>query len=216
MHTDEEKELLLLQQILFFRELGFELKKIQKILGKSEFDQLAALTSHRTVLQKNLVRTKKLIETIDNTVKHLKGIKKMKDKEFYYGFSKEKQKEYEKQILDRFGEKGKAHMEECRQRVKDWTESNWEESKKAFAEICQELAEQMNRKLKADSQEVQETIRKHYQWLKQFWTPNRESYSGHGQFIVQSDLRKAYEAYHSEMPEFLSVAINRFAQSELD
>src|ERR1700686_1785965 len=43
----EEKELLQLQQILFFKELGFSLKQIQKVLGPDDFDQLSALYSHR-------------------------------------------------------------------------------------------------------------------------------------------------------------------------
>ena len=77
----EEKELLLLQQILFFRELGFPLKDIQKILRKKDFDQLVTLTSHKQVLMKNLERTKQLIETIEKTIKHLKGKQKMKEEE---------------------------------------------------------------------------------------------------------------------------------------
>jgi DNA-binding transcriptional MerR regulator len=52
----EEEQLLLLQQILFFRELGFELKQIQKVLGRKDFDKIGALCSHRQVLQKNLKR----------------------------------------------------------------------------------------------------------------------------------------------------------------
>jgi MerR family transcriptional regulator, thiopeptide resistance regulator len=74
----EEKQLLILQQILFSRELGFELKQIQKVLGRSDFDQMAALSSHRQVLEKDLKRTKELIKTIDKTIDHLKGTKKMK------------------------------------------------------------------------------------------------------------------------------------------
>ena len=35
----EEEQLLILQQILFFRELGFELKKIRKVLGRGDFDK---------------------------------------------------------------------------------------------------------------------------------------------------------------------------------
>lgn len=34
----EEKQLLALQQSLFFKELGFELKEIGKIMGRSDFD----------------------------------------------------------------------------------------------------------------------------------------------------------------------------------
>jgi len=83
----EEPQLLTLQQILFYRELGFELKRIKQILGRADFEKVAALQSHRKVLQKNLTRTRKLIETIDKTIQHLKGRKKMKSKEMFAGFS---------------------------------------------------------------------------------------------------------------------------------
>lgn len=43
----EEEQLLILQQILFFRELGFELKQIRKVLGRTDFDKMVALSSHR-------------------------------------------------------------------------------------------------------------------------------------------------------------------------
>jgi TipAS antibiotic-recognition protein len=62
---------------------------------------------------------------------------------------------------------------------------------------------------------VQEVIRRHYEWLKQFWTPNRESYAGHSQLIVDSDLRKAYQVHHPQLPQFMAAAINVFAEREL-
>jgi DNA-binding transcriptional MerR regulator/quercetin dioxygenase-like cupin family protein len=83
----EEVQLLILQQILFYRELGFELKQIKQILGRADFEKVAALQSHRKVLQKNLARTLQLMETIDKTLKHLKGKKKMKSQEMFEGFS---------------------------------------------------------------------------------------------------------------------------------
>ena len=43
----EEPQLLALQQILFYRELGFELKQIKEILGRANFEKVAALESHR-------------------------------------------------------------------------------------------------------------------------------------------------------------------------
>ncbi len=83
----EEAQLLILQQILFYRELGFELKRIKRILGQAKFQKAAALRSHRKVLEKNVTRTRTLIETIDKTIKHLKGTKKMKSEELFTGFS---------------------------------------------------------------------------------------------------------------------------------
>ena len=82
----EEAQLLILQQILFYRELGFELKRIKVILGQARFQKAAALRSHRKVLEKNVTRTRTLIETIDKTLEHLKGTKKMKSEELFTGF----------------------------------------------------------------------------------------------------------------------------------
>ncbi len=83
----EEPQLLMLQQILFYRELGFELKRINEILSQRKFKKIAALKSHRQVLEENVTRTRTLIETIDKTLSHLKGVKKMKSEELFTGFS---------------------------------------------------------------------------------------------------------------------------------
>ena len=83
----EEPQLLMLQQILFYRELGFELKRINEILSQREFEKIAALKSHRQVLERNFTRTRTLIETIDKTISHLKGARKMRSEELFMGFS---------------------------------------------------------------------------------------------------------------------------------
>jgi MerR family transcriptional regulator, thiopeptide resistance regulator len=211
----EEKQLLTLQQILFFRELGFELKQIQRLLRRSDFDQAAALKSHRKVLEKNLGRTQELIATIDKTLAHMKGKKKMKPAELFRGFDEKKQAEYEQQLIERFGEGMRKGIAQSRRKVKDWTKGDWERSGAEWNDICAGLVQAMSRKLAADSDEVQGHIRRHYEWLKKFWTPNRESYSGHGRFLLESDLRKAYDKHDPKLAEFMAEAIDIFAEREL-
>lgn len=82
----EEPQLLTLQQILFYRELGLELKEIKSILGRADFEKAAALESHRSVLRNNLARTQTLIATIDKTIEHVRGKKKMRKEEMFAGF----------------------------------------------------------------------------------------------------------------------------------
>src|SRR5687767_14067581 len=43
----EEPQLLTLQQILFYRELGIELRQIRQLLGRPDFQRVDALRSHR-------------------------------------------------------------------------------------------------------------------------------------------------------------------------
>jgi DNA-binding transcriptional MerR regulator len=211
----EEAQLLTLQQILFYRELGFELKEIKKILSRPDFDKVAALESHRKVLRKDLANTRKLIQTIDKTIEHLKGNRKMKNQELFVGFDPKQQAKHEQYLIDRYGECMKESIAQSKQRVKNWTKAKWEKTGAAFDGICKDLVALMGRQLPCDSREVQEVIRRHYEWLKQFWTPTRESYAGHSQFIVDTDLRKAYEKYDSRLPEFAASAMKVFAEREL-
>jgi len=110
----EEPQLLTLQQILFYRELGFELKQIERILARADFEKIAALESHRKVLQKNLARTRTLIETIGKTIEHLKGTKRMQSEEMFLGFSVAAGK-------DRYGEEIKLGGEpnDCKVSARD-------------------------------------------------------------------------------------------------
>src|SRR3954451_4128919 len=57
----EEPQLLTLQPILFYRELGFELKRIGQVLGRARFEKVAALQSHRKVMEKNLAQSRRLL-----------------------------------------------------------------------------------------------------------------------------------------------------------
>src|SRR3989442_4610313 len=109
----------------------------------------------------------------------------------------------------------KEEIAQSKLRVKDWKKSDWEKSGATFNQICQELVGAMEQKLAVESSEVQNLVRRHYNWLKQFWTPTRESYTGHTLLIVDSDLRKAYEARDRGLPEFIAAAIKVFAEREL-
>ncbi len=82
----EEPQLLKLQQILFYRELGLELREIRSILGQADFEKAAALESHRAVLAQKLARTQALITTIDKTIDHVRGSKEMSSKDMFAGF----------------------------------------------------------------------------------------------------------------------------------
>ena len=107
-----EKSVLRLQQILFYRELGFSLESIRDVLGKPEFQILDALEDHRESLQGRMRRLERLIQTVDKTIHHLKGEDFMSAKGLFEGFSEEQQEEYD--IL----------LQARKERVKFFYESN--------------------------------------------------------------------------------------------
>ena len=73
----DEDSIMRLQQIMFFRELGFSLREVGKIVSHSEFDVLGALRSQRKLLVRRSERLNELVSTIDKTVKRLEGEDKM-------------------------------------------------------------------------------------------------------------------------------------------
>lgn len=83
----ENEQILILQQILFYRELGFPLNDIKRMVNSDDFNKVDALISHKQVLNQNLDRTKKLINTIDQTIAHLRGKITMRNEELFVGFA---------------------------------------------------------------------------------------------------------------------------------
>src|SRR6185436_13919562 len=76
----EEKELLKLQQILFFRELAFSLDQIKEIMQSPKFDVLKALEEQRTMLTMKRDRIDTLLVTLE---KRIKGGEKMQNDDLY-------------------------------------------------------------------------------------------------------------------------------------
>lgn len=83
----EEEQILMLQQILFYRELNFSLNDIQRIISSDDFNKIDALISHKQILSQSLDRTRKLIKTIDQTIAHLRGKITMRNEELFSGFA---------------------------------------------------------------------------------------------------------------------------------
>lgn len=76
-------ELLRLQQILFYKKLGFSLDQIKKILNQDSFSLLSSLKTQRKMFLEKVEQSKKVVETIDLTIAHLKEKTKMEDKQFF-------------------------------------------------------------------------------------------------------------------------------------
>ena len=211
----EEEQLLMLQQILFFRELGFPLTEIQEIISSHDFDKIDALNAHKSILQSNLERTETLIKTIDKTISHLRGNLIMRDIEMYDGFDPNKQQEHEKYMVDS-GIITQKEIDDSWKNVRHWKKANWEQFKEEGEKLNLDLAKAMQNNLKPQDIVVQDLIRRHYAWVKHFWTPTKDSYSGLAQmYLDHPDFRTFYNRYHPNLVEYVVEAIKIFIKNEL-
>ena len=78
----DEKNLDVLQQILFYRELDLPLAQIKTLLESPDFDQETALIQHRAALLRRRDRLDRLLATIDRSLNALQEGKTMKNHGF--------------------------------------------------------------------------------------------------------------------------------------
>lgn len=212
----KEQQLLRLQQILFFKELGFALNDIQKLLSQDDFDNIKALNAHKKVLKDEIARKNGLIITIDKTIQHLKGKHVMKNKELYYGFDSNRQKEYERYLVKYQGLAAEDLLIESKKRTAKWDKDEWDKVKNEGDEIHKALANAIKQGLSPDSEEVQAIISRHYKMIQRFYDVSKEVYVGLTDLYAQHpDFNKFFEAYHPDMIEFIGDAMRFYAEKNL-
>ena len=75
-----------LQQILFYRELGFSLKDIKNLMDDLDFDKLRAFEDHLLALEAKRSRLDALIANVNKSISSLRGDSQMTDREKFQGF----------------------------------------------------------------------------------------------------------------------------------
>ncbi len=215
----EEKELLQLQQILFFKKLGLTLEQIRKVIGKSDFDQMAALHSHRKALSCEWEKIGRLLDTIDKTIKHLQGKKKMKDKEMFDGFNIAlvKLKEgmsysAEEKIVVQSVKNPTKKSEDIEKRGKAYYDKMVDTAHTLF----KELADCIEKEQDPADDKVQKIIKKHHAFTEQTHLATQEVYKALARLYAEHpEFRKQLDPFHPQLATFMAVAMTIFADREL-
>ncbi len=161
-----EKELELLQQILFYKERGFALQTIAGILYQKDFDVMAALREHLEELEKQQKRMEQLITTVKRTMEEMKGERKMSDKEKFEAFKRQmisdNEKNYGKEIREKYGEK---EVEASNRKMMNMTEKDYDHFIKLEQEILCKLQQAVSEGKRPESEEGKEISVLHKEWL---------------------------------------------------
>jgi len=209
----EEKELLKLQQILFFRELEFSLEQIKAIMESKAFDVLAAMKEQRSMLRLKRKRLDELLATIEKTIKSKEGGEYMKNDDMYGGFTKKQMEEYKEEAKKRWGETDAYKQSE--ERTKHFTKADYDRIAKKGTDLTQKIAEAREKGFSIDSPEVQELIAEHYDGLRTFYEPNYEMYLGLGNMYVDDPRFAAYyEKFGKGLAVFMRDAMIYFVATK--
>ena len=205
----EEEALLKLQQILFYREPDLSLDEIKAIVGRPDFDVLTALRSHKEALQGRVERLNRLIQTVDNTIEHLKGNESMNAKGLFEGFSEEEQEKYALEAEQMYD------PETVRASNRKWKAYPPAEKERILAEgkaIYVDLIAAMPKG--ATSAEVQTLIARWHQHMQYFWSPNDEQLLGLADgYNEDARFRANFDKMHPKLAGFMHEAVKVYVKN---
>ncbi|RPD42577.1 MerR family transcriptional regulator [Chitinophaga barathri] len=206
-----EKELLRLQQILFYKEMDFELKTIAELLDDPDFDMVKALLDHKKNLLQKKERIRTLLETLDKTIDHLKNKHTMNHEDLYKGLPKEQAQAWRKEAQERWPDQVK-HSEE---QLLKMSPEEFETLKANFSANGQQLVSMADKD--PHSPEVQRLIADHYHFILQFWgKPGSpiEAYKGLGDLYASDERYTAANGTpNPAFGQFMQKAMHYFADN---
>ncbi len=202
----EQESLLRLQQILFYRELELPLDEIKKIMGRRDFDVLAALQGHRQALNRQVNRLNRLIQTVDNTILHLKGKSAMSAKELFQGFTEEEEQRYTEEAMQMYD------PETVKASAKKWKAYTPAEKQRIGAEGIAVYTDLLAAQSKgAASAEVQSAIARWHRHIEYFWIPDDEQLLGLVDLYNDDRrFRRNFDKVSPELAEFMREAVKLY------
>jgi len=208
----DESDLEKLQQILFWRELGFSLEQIRQLVNQPGFDRRQALATQIKLLEERARHFQRLADLARDTLESEKGVKKMNNEELFKAFNYERMmedhKQYEAEVEDRWGNTEAYRI--SRERTAKYTREDWERINQVQMQNLQDLAGLYQSGVPYDHPEVLEVVERNRRFISDnFYPCSLEVFSGLGQMYV-SDER--FTAFYDRIASGLSAYYNEAIQ----
>jgi DNA-binding transcriptional MerR regulator len=206
----DEANLLRLQQILFYREIGLELAQIKANLDNPNFDLLETLRSHRRELVKKAERMQELINTVDNTIIYLAGESNVSKKQLFQAFSEEKQKDYERSARLQYG------PSVVNESIRLWN-SYSAGKKQAIGEegnqVYSDFVEAVEAGKSPLDPEVQAIVERWHKHMHYFYEPTLDIMRGLAMGYNQDpEFNATFTRMHPALPAYLEEAITEYVE----
>lgn len=176
----DEKSLLCMQEILFYRELDFSLKSIREILSSPNYDTNKALKEQKNLLILKKERLERLISAIDDAMKGEIVMRAFDNSEF---------EKYKTEVKEKWSETDayKEHTE----KTKHYSKDKWNNLAEQMNAIFAEFAVCMKNDKEPDSTEVQNLAKMLQNHITEnYYLCTNEILAGLGQMYVADERFK--------------------------
>lgn len=214
VYTDSDIEKL--QQILFFKELGFKIADIKNILESPDFDRVDALKSQRDLIYKKVDRYMKIINTVEATISSLeKGGENMKTEKLFEGLDYEEIKAHRDKYKEEVEKKYDSDLvKESNRRTNSYSKEKWEVIQGESSDIFNELAALMDKEVSNDR--VQELVKAYHNHIDTYFYPcSLEIYRGLGEMYVADErFTEFYDKVKVGLAAFIKEAIIYYVDNQ--
>lgn len=203
-----EENIETLQQIIFFKELGFPLKEIKKILSNPSFNRYEAFILQRKMLVEKRNQVDQMIETIDKTIKHMMGEIEMTYEERFRGINFSHYP-YQQEARERWGS---HRVDKTNEKLESMSKDEQKSLSERWEQIFQTLA--LLRNQSPESKEVQTKIKEWYDFLNEnFGEYSLKAFYGLGQLYIEDErFTHNINKYGQGLAKFMSEAMEIFAK----
>jgi len=210
----DEGDLERLQQVLFYRELGFALENIREVMAAPEFDHAAALREQRRLLEEQGDRLRAMIDAVDAAIAAHEGGYAMSDDEMFEVFGEFDPKQHEAEAEERWG--GNEAFQQSAARTKQYRKEDWERIKAEVDAINAAFADAMTAGVPATSTGAMEIAERHRQHISRwFYDCSPELHRGLGEMYVQDERFTAtYEAVRPGLGQYVHDAVVANAEEQ--
>ncbi|MFJ8259619.1 MerR family transcriptional regulator [Peribacillus asahii] len=188
-----QKEVDLLQQILFYRELEVRLEEIIEIIHQPTFNQTTALKNHYNNLKKKRARLDKIIATVEMTIASKEGGISMQDKQKFEGFKEkmieDNEQKYGKEIREKYGDET---VDASNAKLRGMSQEDYQ----AMAVLGEEILSLLEKAYETGdpaSDVAQKLAAKHKEWLLYSWINySKEAHAELAEMYVADERFTAY------------------------
>lgn len=214
LYTDND--LRRLQEILFFREVGFALKEIKSLLHSPHYNRTEALEKHLSILEAQKERIDGLIALVEAKIN---GAKETSFLEFSNSKVLELQAKYREEVLERWGDTDSFKEYEATFSLNARKLQN--EQMEAFYTMAQSIFEKLAiyENKSPDCSEVQQIVKQWQQYISEyFYQCDKQMLSYLGNLYVTDDRFSDFinRFGSSDLASFFSKAIDVFCTRKRD
>jgi DNA-binding transcriptional MerR regulator len=201
-----------LQEVLFFRELGFGLDQISKIVSSPGYDRTGALRAQRELLEASADRLLAMVDAIDTAIELERREMNMNPEEMLEVFGDFDPAQHEPEARERWGDTD-AYRESTR-RTARYTKADWEQLGREADEINAALVELMEGDIPTDGTEAMDLAELHRAHIsKWFYDCTPKIHAGLGQmYLADARFTENIDKAAPGLARYLSDAIAANAQ----